>query len=143
MDQFEIEKQARLAAGSERRKQMTVVKAKRAASAAEALGIAGAADLDVRLLLDELTADQNFKWVSFVLPEGPAISISRQLLRNLATERRRRGSRLKTMRAWVDAAGLHLRWGQHGGMNLRSQLSQKKETLVVAFSREGKSAVAA
>ena len=140
LDLFAIEKEAKRVERAKKTRQMAVVKAKRSGKAAEALAAAGPGDLDLRLLLDELTVDVKISWIVIRLPTGKAITVSRPLLRQLGTMRRRRKTRLVDVRAWLDSDGLHVRWGQHGGMDLDRALPIDKgdTTLVVAFPKISK-----
>jgi hypothetical protein len=74
--------------------------------------------LDVDLLFGELLADRQVRWLSFHAPGHFQTTIGRSELRGSARLRRVHPD----LAAWVDEAGLHVRWkGGRGGYNWFSQ----------------------
>lgn len=114
------------------------LKRRQARQAAQALGQGSAAGLDLTLLLRDLSADADVRWICFMLPDGQEIAVTRQLLRRVGVvARRRKGSMKASLRAWVDSDGLQLRWAT-GWLTLRSLLFDSKTTapmLRVSFSQ--------
>ncbi len=103
------------------------VRRRQSRRAAQALGAGAPGDLDLRLLLRDLPADAEIRWIRFLLPAGEEISVSRRLLRQVGTESRRRHGRMKAgLRAWVDTGGLQLRWAT-GGLTLRAILDPSED----------------
>lgn len=134
-DAWEVEKEAKCQDRAERRQARNETKVKRARAAAEQLGKSGLGELDVALLLDELTVDDKIKWFTFVVAvDGKHFAFERMRLRNIGAERRR-NSRMKDVRAWIDADGIHLRWGERGGLDLRGGEAHRMDsgTLCVSF----------
>ena len=95
-----------------------------ASSAAAKLGAsatwtdAGRAVIDAALLLGDVLADKRAKWVGFTDPSAcePVGYIERDLLTHAAVALRGR----PVVTAYVDANGLHIRFGR-GGYNLRAR----------------------
>jgi len=130
----EAKKELRAAKRAERRK----TKAKRSRAAAKKLEAGGVGELDVALLLDELTVDDKVKQLSFMVTDGEDgryFNFERMRLRSIGTERRR-NSRMKDLRAWIDTKGIHLRWGDHGGMDLQGtggRAAKESKTICMTF----------
>ena len=136
-DIWAAEQAAKKEARDAKRAKTNKSKAKRAAAAARKLEKAGLGALDVSLLLDELTVDAQTKWLSFLLTDGEEgcyFNFERTRLRRIGTERRR-NSRMKDMRGWIDTKGIHLRWGERGGMDLRGTggIVTDPRTILVTF----------
>lgn len=129
-DPWESEQRVKAEQRKAKREQSTKSKTKRAALAAQKLEKAGAGLLDVHLLLDELTVDARIQWLSFLLTDGENgryFNFERMQLRRIGIERRRNG-RMKDLRAWIDTEGIHLRWGDRGGLDLRGQGGRVTDT---------------
>src|SRR5262249_47739509 len=87
------------------------------------------ASLDVRLLLGKLLLDTSRSYITLDAA-GPCgefqVNLPRSLLVNVAKELGQRPDLL----AWVDEAGLHLRWnGGRGGLNFISQCVPASEAM--------------
>lgn len=119
-DTWDAEQEAKKELRATKRAERKKVKAKRALAAARKLEKAGLGVLDAGLLLDELTVDEQIKWLSFMVTDGDGgryFNFERMRLRSIGIERRR-NSRMKDLRGWIDTEGIHLRWGERGGMDL-------------------------
>ena len=67
-----------------------------------------------------LAADVSVKEVVFALPENVAVTISPSILRGARSVLGKKPD----LRATVDFSGLHLRWGEFGGLDLRESRHQ-------------------
>jgi hypothetical protein len=138
-DTWAAEQRAKKGLRASKRAKQKKAKAKRAALAARKLEKAGIGVLDVSLLLDELTVDDQIKWLSFLVTDGEDgryFNFERMRLRGIGIEKRR-NSRMKDLRGWIDSEGIHLRWGDHGGMDLRGRpgcLALEAKTITMTFS---------
>jgi hypothetical protein len=137
-DTWDAEQTIKKEQRAEKRAKQKKAKAKRAALAARKLAKAGLGVVNVPLLLDELTADEQIKWLSFLVTDGENgryFNFERMRLRSIGIERRR-NSRMKDIRGWIDVEGIHLRWGDHGGLDLRgtSGVITDQRTIRMTFS---------
>ena len=136
-DTYEAEKPAARQEYARRNAKRLAINVKRARVAARKLEEGSASDLDLDLLLCELTVDAQIKWITFVVTDGgwaKHFTFARMRLRRIAQERPRNG-RLTDLRGWIDAKGLHLRWGNRGGFDLRGESDpvMDSRTLRVSF----------
>jgi hypothetical protein len=75
--------------------------------------------LDVDLLLSDVIADRQNKYVAFTREEQPGVAVRRDLLARVAPLRRN----VIDLVAFVDREGVHFRWkGGRGGYNWRPQV---------------------
>lgn len=135
-DQFELErvqaKEGRKAKTAQRRR----LKRQAAERAAELLGRGRTEDLDLSLLLQDLPANQDVKFVRFVLPCDREVVLPRMLLRRVGIEAKRNPRMKVGLRASIDATGLHFRW-KTGGLSLshsRPVSRWERRILVIPFS---------
>jgi len=138
VDSFEIERERERAARKGKNAARRAEKKRKAERAATALGRGGAQDLNLTLLLQDLTADQETKFIKFVLPCDREVVIPRMLLRRTAAEAKINSRMRSELCAWVDADGLQLRWATGGlTLNHRRPLDRwERRVLVVPFGEQ-------
>jgi len=146
VDTYEAERELRRQENAQKRKAQAGAKAKRALKAARQLEKGGPRELDPRLLLDELTVDAKIKQLVFAVRDGSwvkHITVERMRLRRIGTERRRNPRMRRCEHVWIDAKGIHLRWGSCGGLNLPGTPAKPpmdSTTLLVSFLQSAQSA---